>query len=169
MRQGCKVTLYQDAHCPPVNEMPYFLQMERPDDNFLQMERPGDKQHQPRSCWTDIYQSIQEAKEVICITGWNVWDKLQLLRGSDLSKDQRTLGEILVEKANQGVKVYIMFWSGKNSGAIIGEEGIMRTRDMDTYNFFKQTKVMCALAFRHVLLQTKYDFHVEILYICLGF
>ena len=45
---------------------------------------------------------------MICITGWAVWDKLLLLRGDDLAIDNRTLGEILIDKAeNQGVQVSI--------------------------------------------------------------
>jgi hypothetical protein len=39
-----------------------------------------------------------------------VWDKLRLFRGTDLSIDARTLGELLLEKANSGVEVYVMVW-----------------------------------------------------------
>ena len=93
----------------------------------------------PPSCWTDLHQTLIEARELICITGWAVWDKLQLFRGDDLAKDQRTLGEILVDKANQGVKVFVMVWSEKVTG-------VMGTHDMETFNFFKKTRVTCALA-----------------------
>ena len=49
---------------------------------------------------------IKGAQKLICITGWAVWDKLLLLRGEDLAIDNRTLGEILIDKAeNQGVQV----------------------------------------------------------------
>ena len=48
-----------------------------------------------------------QAEQLICITGWAVWDKLKLFRGADLNIDNRTLGELLIEKANQGVKVRI--------------------------------------------------------------
>ena len=35
-----------------------------------------------------------------------MWDKLLLLRGEDLAIDNRTLGELLMDKAeNQGVQV----------------------------------------------------------------
>ena len=107
---------------------------------------------QSRSCWTDLYYTLIEAKEIICITGWAVWDKLKLFRGQDLSIDRRTLGQILVDKANQGVKVYVMVWSEKTSGDLIGEKGVMGTHDMETYNAFKNTKVNCALAPRYILL-----------------
>ena len=51
---------------------------------------------------------IKGAQKLICITGWAVWDKLLLLRGEDLAIDNRTLGEILIDKAeNQGVQVSV--------------------------------------------------------------
>ena len=91
-----------------------------------------------------------EAKHLICITGWSVWHELKLLRGEDLIIDQRTLGEILVEKANQGVKVYIMIWTDPSSGALIGEAGVAGTNDEATYNYFKPTRVHCAKVPREV-------------------
>ena len=153
MKQGCRVTLYQDAHCLPVDQMPQFQQMQRPD------QQP----HQPRSCWTDMYESIKEAQEIICITGWAVNTKLQLFRGNDLNKDSRTLGEILKEKANQGVKVYVMIWSEKTSNAV-KEFGVMGTHDMTTYNFFKPTLVKCALAPRYVKSYNLF-LHMIIIYV----
>ncbi len=90
------------------------------------------------------------AQKLICITGWAVWDKLQLLRGADQSIDSRTLGEILIEKANAGAQVYVMVWSEKTSGEFMGEKGFMGTHDMETYHRFKNTKVNCALAPREI-------------------
>lgn len=81
MHENCRVTLYQDAHA--YEDMPLYATMKRPDGII----------HQPRSCWKDLYYALIEAREIICITGWAVWDKLQLFRGSDLSIDQRTLGK----------------------------------------------------------------------------
>ncbi len=37
------------------------------------MLRPDNVPHHPRSCWKDLYYSLMEAKEIICITGWAVW------------------------------------------------------------------------------------------------
>ena len=49
---------------------------------------------------------LKGAQKLICINGWAVWDKLHLLRGEDLAIDNRTLGEILLDKAeNQYVQV----------------------------------------------------------------
>ncbi len=157
MRENCKVTLYQvrklmnarctskkhsfihslkDAHAH--EEMPLFATMERPDGVV----------HKPRSCWKDMYGDLMQAQQVICITGWAVWDKLQLFRGDDLAIDRRTLGEILTDKAEQGVRVYVMVWSEKTSNEF-KEQGFMGTHDMETFNYFKNTKVTCALAPRY--------------------
>ena len=64
--------------------------------------------------------------------------------------DGQTLGDILVQKADVGVAVYVMVWSEKTSGDVIGEKGVMGTHDMETFNFFKSTKVHCALAPREL-------------------
>ena len=65
---------------------------------------------------------------------------------------------MLIEKANSGVDVYIMVWSEKSSGDIVGEQGIMGTHDMETFNFFKSTKVCCALAPREIAVNEFTDF-----------
>ena len=133
MHTNCRVTLYQDAHCPP--NLPQFTNMHLP---------PGESYYPP-SCWKDLYDSLIEAREIICITGWAVWTKLQLFRGQDKALDQRNLGEILIDKANQGVKVYVMVWSEKTSGEF-KRDGVMGTHDMETYYDFKKTKVTCVIA-----------------------
>ena len=61
--------------------------------------------YKPESCWKDVHRALTKAEQVICITGWSVWTKLKLLRGEDASKDDRTLGQILLDKAEQGVQV----------------------------------------------------------------
>ena len=136
MHKNCLVTLYQDAHCSQTQPMPQFQSMP-----FL---------HTPPSCWKDIYNAFMDAKRFICITGWSVWHELQLLRGEDASVDQRTLGDILVGKANQGVDVYIMIWTDPSSGSLVGEAGVAGTNDEATYNFFKPTRVHCAKVPREV-------------------
>ena len=42
-----------------------------------------------QACWHDVYHALMGAENLICITGWAVWDKLQLFRGSDLNIDNR--------------------------------------------------------------------------------
>ena len=142
MKTSNNVTLYQDACCPNVQHlMPQFQMLCLPD---------GSTNHQPASCWSDLYQSLMGANQIICITGWSVWDKLQLFRGEDLNIDNRTLGEILVDKSKQGVDIYVMVWSEKTSGEVVGEKGVMNTHDMETFHYFKNTKVNCALAPREL-------------------
>ena len=93
-----------------------------------------------------MYHTIMKAEKIICITGWAVWTKLLLFRGDDLNNiDRRTLGEILLDKSTQGVKVFVMVWSEKSSNQL-KQEGVMGTHDMETFNYFKGTGVSCALA-----------------------
>ncbi|CAB4066260.1 PLD1_2 [Lepeophtheirus salmonis] len=139
LQSNCNVTFYQDAHC--YQDMPVFANLMGPD---------GVK-YEPRSCWTDVFHSIVSAQKIICITGWAVWHKLELFRGFDKEDIYNgTLGDLLLRKAEEGVKVYVMVWSEKTSGDIIGQKGVMGTHDMETYNFFKNTKVNCALAPREL-------------------
>ena len=56
----------------------------------------------------------------------------------------------MVRKSNEGVAVYVMVWSEKSSGEIVGEKGVMGTHDMETFHFFEDTKVCCALAPREL-------------------
>ena len=141
VQRNCLVTLYQDAHCNQMEPMPQFKSLPFP--------------HTPQSCWKDVYNAFMEARHFICITGWSVWHKLQLLRGDNSSLDQRTLGEILAEKANQGVNVYIMIWEEPGNTPLVGETaltgaGLAGTNDEVTYNFFKSTRVHCAKVPRQV-------------------
>lgn len=62
----------------------------------------------------------------------------------------RTLAEILIGKAEDGVQVNIMIWSEATSGDIVGEKGVCGTHDMETFNRFKSTKVRCALVPREL-------------------
>ncbi|XP_023324728.1 phospholipase D alpha 1 [Eurytemora carolleeae] len=146
MHRGCKVTLYQDAHC--THDIPWL--------NMVQ--GPPSIPPENRSCWMDLYYSIRGAQHLICITGWAVWTKLKLFRGEDaLNIYGDTLGRLLCEKADEGVQVRVMIWSEKSSGDIFGDEGMMGTHDMETYKFFKdpknyqtQNKVICALTPREL-------------------
>ena len=76
-----------------------------------------------------------------------VWHELKLFRGADQATyTDKNLGEILKEKADEGVHVFVMVWSEKTSNQL-KTEGVMGTHDMSTYNYFKNnTKVRCALA-----------------------
>ena len=95
----------------------------------------------PKSCWRDVYDTIMEAEQLICITGWSVWHELKLFRGDDEQIDKRTLGQILVNKANMGTKVFVMVWDEATTGQgnVLSKVVTMGTHDEETYNFFKDT------------------------------
>ena len=125
MRSNCFVTLYQDAHC--YSNMPQFANM--------------DPAYDPRSCWTDVYLSIERAKNIILVAGWSLWHNLKLFRHKDteLCIESRTLGEILVAKAKQGVMVYIMLWSESGDGAVGEHMGTaLGTFGTETFNYFRE-------------------------------
>ena len=63
---------------------------------------------------------------------------------------RRTLADILIGKAEEGVQVNIMIWSEATSGDYVGEKGVCGTHDMETFNRFKSTKVRCALVPREL-------------------
>jgi len=146
MQRGCNVILYQDTHCP--NDIPWL--------NMVQ--GPPNIPTESRSCWKDLYYSIREARHLICITGWSVWTGLKLFRGEEANTIYGgTLGELLCEKADEGLEIFVMVWSEKSSGEIVGDAGVMGTHDMETYKFFKDknnyngdNKVLCALAPREL-------------------
>jgi hypothetical protein len=54
--------------------------------------------------------------------GQNVIRTPKVVHKKQYFENSRTLGEILVDKANQGVQVYVMVWSEKTSGDILGEK-----------------------------------------------
>ena len=128
MHQDCKVTLYQDAYVPP--GLPQFANLPT----------------YPASCWKDVHQTLMEAKQYICITGWGFWTEVQLVRGQ--SQDTRTLGQILVDKVKEGVKVWVMVWKEMTTKEWGISEGysLMGTHDVETFKFFENTGVHCFLA-----------------------
>ncbi|TYG60025.1 hypothetical protein ES288_D07G034400v1 [Gossypium darwinii] len=131
-RQGCKVTLYKDAHNEE-DSQPVFL--------------AGGERYQVHRCWEDIFDAIYNAKHFIYITGWSVYTKITLIRdprrpkpGGDL-----TLGELLKEKAKQGVTVLMLVWDDRTSVKELKKDGLMATHDEETANVFKGTNVHCVL------------------------
>ena len=68
------------------------------------ISREGIK-YEPAACWKDVYYTLRGAQKLICITGWAVWDKLFLFREADKKIYDKQLGDLLLEKANEGVKV----------------------------------------------------------------
>ncbi|KAF4391985.1 hypothetical protein F8388_004314 [Cannabis sativa] len=132
-RSDCRVTLYQDAHIP---------------DKFIpKISLSGGKYYEPNRCWEDIFDAIYDAKYLIYIAGWSVCTRITLIRDSRRRKEggDLTLGELLVKKAKQGVKVLILVWDDKTSLKLLKNDGVMSTHDEDTGSYFENTGVHCVL------------------------
>lgn len=132
-RKGCRVTLYQDAHMS---------------DEFLPSIYLAKRQaYQPSRCWEDIFEAINSAEHLIYITGWSVYTEITLCRDPQrkVPGDKGlTLGELLKEKAEQGVRVNLLVWDDRTSN-LFNKGGLMGTHDEDTMNYFQGTKVNCVL------------------------
>lgn len=136
-RQGCKVSLYQDAHVP---------------DNFVpKIPLAGGKYYEPHRCWEDIFDAITNAKHLIYITGWSVYTEISLIRDSRRPKPggDISLGELLKKKATEGVRVLMLVWDDRTSVGILKRDGLMATHDEDTLHYFQDTEVNCVLCPRN--------------------
>ncbi|XP_047949831.1 phospholipase D alpha 1-like [Salvia hispanica] len=139
-RKGCRVTLYQDAHVA---------------DGFLpQIRLAGGRIYNPRRCWEDVFRTISAAKHLIYICGWSVYTKIKLVRdpaGSeiDLARSEIDLGELLIKKANQGVRVLMLVWDERTSVKLLKNDGLLATHDEDTGSYFRNTGVNCVLCPRN--------------------
>ena len=175
-QRNCRVTLYQDAHAPDEKfACPHEEDTSNSDDDEEKEEKEeeGMKMLSHNSCWKDVYSALIQAEELICITGWSVWTELKLLRGKEQNKDQRTLGQILVDKACRGTRVYVMVWDEKMTGGIAGSTGlgVMGTHDEETCSFFKNTGNLnfyleMVLYFQHY---TRKDIALSLYYLNLTF
>lgn len=135
-RNGCKVTLYRDAHLP---------------GNFTpRIPLSGGKYYEPRGCWEDIFDAISNAKHLIYITGWSVYTEIALIR--DLRRPKPggdiTIGELLKKKASEGVRVLMLIWDDRTSGGLF-KNGFMATHDEDTGDYFRGSEVNCVLCPRN--------------------
>ncbi|XP_076921710.1 phospholipase D alpha 1-like [Bidens hawaiensis] len=136
-RHGCRVSLYQDAHVP---------------DNFIpKIPLANGEYYEPHRCWEDVFDAITNAKHFIYITGWSVYTEITLIRDSRRQKPggDATLGELLIKKANEGVRVLMLVWDDRTSVDILKRDGLMATHDEDTENYFKDTEVHCVLCPRN--------------------
>ncbi|KAF8400641.1 hypothetical protein HHK36_013940 [Tetracentron sinense] len=136
-RQGCKVSLYQDAHVP---------------DNFIpKIPLSGGKNYEPHRCWEDVFDAITNAKHLIYITGWSVYTEISLIRDSRRQKPggDITIGELLKKKASEGVRVLMLVWDDRTSVGLLKKDGLMATHDEETGNYFQNTDVNCVLCPRN--------------------
>lgn len=136
LRKGGKVTLYQDAHVP---------------DNLLpsiKLDHRATFKH--GKCWQDISEAIVQARRLIYITGWSIYDKIKLVRGSSNSNVLHagsTLGDLLKYKSQEGLRVLLLVWDDPTSRDILGfqKDGLMQTHDEETRRFFKHSSVQVLL------------------------
>ncbi|KAM1359554.1 phospholipase D alpha 4-like [Malus sylvestris] len=144
-RSNSHVTLYQDAHhCSTFNPTPEFC-------------------GSPRRLWEDVYKAIEGATHLIYIAGWSFNPKMVLVRDpqTDIPRARGVkLGELLKQKAEEGVAVRIMLWDDQTSLKIIKNKGIMGTHDEDAFCYFAHTKVICKLCPRfHRKFPTIFSHH----------
>ena len=125
IRKGIKVTMYQDADCPPgmLPDIPF-----KPD-------------YRHARCWSELSRAIMASTEFIYITGWAVWPELVMVRTEheDDEWNGLTLGEMLKQKAEEGVTVCVMVWDEYASGKLY--KGLMGTHDEEVHAYFKKSKV----------------------------
>ncbi|OMO57753.1 C2 calcium-dependent membrane targeting [Corchorus olitorius] len=138
-RENCRVTLYQDSHVP---------------DKFAQGLIPlaGGKYYEPHRCWEDIFTAIYNAKHFIYLANWSVYAEITMIR--DLQRPKKpdgdlTLGELLIKKAEEGVKVLMLVWDDRTSIQLLKTDGVMASHDEDTRHYFHNTKVHCVLCPRN--------------------
>ncbi|KAL6897808.1 hypothetical protein ACP4OV_006767 [Aristida adscensionis] len=132
-RQGCRVTLYQDAHVP---------------DGFVpRIPLAGGRCYEPHRCWEDVFDAISAARHLVYITGWSVYTEITLLRDASRAKPGGavTLGELLKKKAAEGVRVLMLVWDDRTSVGAFKKDGLMATHDEETMNYFQGTDVHCVL------------------------
>ncbi|GLU22092.1 hypothetical protein SLE2022_381890 [Rubroshorea leprosula] len=137
MRNGCKVSLYQDAHIP---------------DKFVpKIPLAGGKNYEPHRCWEDVFDAISNARHLIYITGWSVYTEITLVRDSRRPKPggDITLGELLKKKASEGVRVLMLVWDDRTSVGLLKKDGLMATHDEETEHYFAKTDVHCVLCPRN--------------------
>ncbi|CAJ1928132.1 unnamed protein product [Sphenostylis stenocarpa] len=147
LRKGGKVTLYQDAHvhggCLP------------------SLKVDGDVDYKHGSCWHHIFDAISQARRLVYIMGWSVYYNVSLIRDKHDGKAY-TLGDLLKDKSQEGVRVLLLVWDDPTSGSVLGYKtvGLMNTHDEDTREFFKHSSVRVLLCPRaggkgHSFLKTQ--------------
>ncbi|KAF5776014.1 putative phospholipase D, protein kinase RLK-Pelle-LRR-I-1 family [Helianthus annuus] len=131
LRRGGRVTLYQDAHVH--------------DGSLPDIRLDQDRHYVHGSCWNDIYDAISNARRLIYITGWSVWHKVKLVRGT--AQSESSLGDLLKMKSQEGVRVLLLVWDDPTSTNILGykKNGQMATHDEETRRFFKHSSVQIIL------------------------
>lgn len=107
-----------------------------------------DKVWKPQRLWRDIYDTICGAQHVIYITGLSVHPEKSLLRGNELEeaeggKYSPYLGKLLVQKAEEGVRVNMLVWDDPSTAYMSRQilKGVTGYNDEESKAFFMNTKV----------------------------
>ena len=98
--------------------------------------------------------SPQDAKKFIYIAGWSVWTDLYMIREPVKCP---SLGDLLKQKAAQGVCVRVLLWNDATSvdnsvvNALLSKtkSGLMGTHHIETAQFFHKSGVICELVKCH--------------------
>lgn len=144
-RKGCKMTCYQDAETPT---NPLY-------DSITLFDGSA---YEPTHAYQDIYEAICNAQHFVYITGWSVWTDLVLVRNE--GEEEVKLGDLLRQKAEEGVRVLGLVWDEKASTDCT--PGLMGTHDEETFNFFENTEADIELVYRkkdrrHMIIDAIYN------------
>ncbi|KAF3339129.1 phospholipase D alpha 1-like protein [Carex littledalei] len=137
-RTSCNVTLYQNSHLS--NKF-------QPDIRLTDGSR-----YVPPRLWEDLYASINDARHFVYVAGWSVNTQITLVRDPERmirGAEGITVGELLKRKAEEGVTVLVMVWQDLTSVSFLGNAGLMKTHDEETFKFFEGSNVRCFLCPRH--------------------
>ncbi|KAL7181904.1 hypothetical protein ACSBR1_040754 [Camellia fascicularis] len=132
-REGCKVTLYQDAHVPDLITPQFNLS--------------EGKIYEPHRCWEDIFDAVTNARHLIYITGWSKYTKITLIRDPKRPRPQGniTLGDLLKKKADEGVIVLVLVWDDRTSVKALRADGLVATNNQEIVYEFRNSRVQCFL------------------------
>ena len=129
--------------------------LEKPSVSFdneggVEMGDPEMSVWHPLRLWRDTYDAICQAKHMIYITGWSVDVTQSLLRGEEMEEALKNgkyspyIGELLKQKAEEGVVVNMLVWDDATSNDLLA--GMMGTKDEEARKCFHNTKVNFRLA-----------------------
>jgi phospholipase D1/2 len=109
------------------------------------------KTWKPRRYFRDVYDSICHAQHLVYIVGWSVDYTQSLLRGKEQIEGLHTakngttkyspyIGELLNQKADEGVAVNMLVWDDQTSNSI-NRVGVVATLDEQLRDYFRGSKV----------------------------
>ena len=116
------VTLYQDAHS--LNG-----------ELFNKIVLANNSRYVPSTLWRDVEDVLKNAKKFIYLTDWSFAHEIRLTRQTAGSE---TIGDILKQRAEEGVTVLLMIWKSRFSNELID----LGQHDVKTEKYFSGTKVV---------------------------